>query len=228
MRDKRYSEAATYLRPPYDKILEKYVEALKDGADAKLTKIDRARAWFTAAWLARNDGMELMGTEVAPDGFVEDGQFEITDLAKQRRSGVYQKVSYGKDGGEKTANLPLTLKPSKQELQRLATNKINPDTRYHYRLIAGALAIKAAELLPNDSEELADVVNRAGLWVKDRDEKIGNRYCQIIERRCPKTEIGRAVVAKHWFVNQSGPWSDAQQAAYDALHKELKLDNSEQ
>lgn len=227
VREDRYAEAAHYLRPPYDKILEKYVKALKDGADTKLSKADRARAWFTVAWLARYDGMELMGTEVAPDGFAEGGDFEITDLAKQRRTGFYQKVSYGKNGEEKTTKAPVVLRPSKQELQRLATNKVTPDTRFHYRVIAGALAIKAAELLPNDSEELADVVNRAGLWVKDRDEKIGNRYFQIIAQRCPKTEIGRAAVAKHWFVDQSGPWSNAQQTAYDALHKELKLDNAE-
>jgi hypothetical protein len=228
VRDKRYGEAATYLKPPYDKVLEKYMEALKDGANAKLTRIDRARAWFTAAWLARYDGMELMGTELAPDGSAAKGQFEMSDLAKQRRSGIYQEVSYGKDGEQKTANRPLTLKPSKQELQRLATNKMNPDTRFHYRLIAGSLAIKAAELLPNDSEELADVVNRAGLWVKDRDEKVGNHYYQLIEQRCPKTDIGRAAIAKHWFVDQIGPWSNAQQNAHDALHKELNLDDSEQ
>jgi hypothetical protein len=229
VRDKRYGEAAAYLKPPYDKILEKYVEALNQGADAKLTKVERARALFTAAWLARYDGMELMGTEVAPDAFAaEGGQFELTDLAKQRQTGFYQKVSYGQNGEQKNAKLPITLKPSKQELQRLAANKINPDMRFHYRLIAAALAIKAAELLPNDSEELADVVNHAGLWVKDRDEKLGNRYYQIIERRCPKTEIGRAAAARHWFVDQSGPWSDAQQQAHDALHKELKLDNPEQ
>jgi len=70
-------------------------------------------------------------------------------------------------------------------------------------------------LRPNDSEELADVVNRAGLWVKDRDEKVGNRYYQIIEQRCPKTEIGRSAGAKHWFVDhcvrnrQSAPIRDA-------------------
>jgi hypothetical protein len=78
--------------------------------------------------------------------------------------------------------------------------------------------------LPNDSEELADVVNRAGLWVKDRDEKLGNRYFQIIEQRCAKTGIGGAAMAKHWFVDQSGPWSSAEQQAYEALHKELHLD----
>ena len=223
VREDRYAEAARYLRPPYDKVLERYAKALREGADVNLSKIERARALFTAAWLARYDGMELMGTEVAPDVFVERGSFEITDLAKQRRSGVYQKVRYEKNGEQTTTNAPVLLKPSKQELQRLATNKINPDTRFHYRLIAGALAIKAANLLPNDSEELADVVNRAGLWVKDRDEKIGDRYFKIIEQRCARTEIGRAAVAKHWFVDESGTWSKAQEEAHQALQKELNI-----
>jgi hypothetical protein len=226
VREHRYAEAEKYLKAPYDKILQKYVQALSDGGNAKLSKMERARAWFMAAWLARYDGMELMGTEVAPDVFVEDGQFEMSDLAKQRRTGFYEKISYEKDGEEKRTKIPIALKASKQELQRLGRNKISPDLRFHYRLIAGALAIKAAELLPNESEELADVVNSAGLWVKDRDEKIGNRYYQIIERRCPKTQIGRTVVQKHWFVDEKGPWSSEQQQAYGTLHKELKLDAS--
>jgi hypothetical protein len=224
VREDRYAEASAYLRPPYDKILEKYVKAVKDGEDNKLPKIERARSLFTAGWLARYDGMELMGTEGAPDGFAESGNFEMPDLAQQRESGVYQQVRYERNGEQKVTKMPLVLKSSKQELQRLAMNKIRPDTRFHYRLIAGALAIKAAGLLPNDSEELADVVNRAGLWVKDRDEKLGNRYFQVIERRCPKTHIGQAAIAKHWFVDQSGPWSSAEGNAYDSLHKELHLD----
>ena len=226
VREDRYAEAGSYMRPPYDRILAKYVKALKDGADTKLSKVERARALFNAAWLARYDGMELMGTEGAPDGFAESGDFEIPDLAQQRRSGVYQQVRYEKNFERKTTNAPLVLKPSKQELERLARNKISPDMRFHYRLIAGALAIKAGALLPDDSEELADVVNRAGLWVKDRDDKTGNRYFQIIEQRCRKTQIGRAAIEKHWFVDQNGTWSQAQQEAYAALHKELNLNTS--
>src|SRR5436190_3831228 len=218
VREDRYAEAGSYLRRPYDTILEKYVKALKDGADNKLSKVERARALFTAAWLARYDGMELMGTEGAPDAFAESGNFEMPDLAQQRRSGVYQQVRYEKNGEQKTTNVPLVLKPSKQELQRLAMNKINPNARFHYRLIAGALAIKAAALLPDDSEELADVVNCAGLWVKDRDEKTGNRYFPLIEQRCRKTQIGRAAVAKHWLVDQKASWTQAQHEAYEAMH----------
>ena len=226
VREDRYAEAGQYLSSPYDKILEKYVKALKDGANEKLSKTERAHAWFTAAWLARYDGMELMGTEVAPDAYAQDGEFEMPDLAKQRRSGVYQKVSYDKEGNEKKQNVPVVLKASAKEVQRLTANKINPDVRFHYRLVAGALAIKAAALLPNDSEELADVVNQAGVWVKDRDEKTGNRYYQIIEQRCAKTNIGRADIAKHWFVDQEGPWSKAERASYQTTDKELQPEPS--
>jgi len=235
VREDGYADAKEYLPPPYDKVLEKYVKALKDGANEKLSKTERAHAWFTAAWLARYDGMELMGTEGAPDAFAESGEFEMPDMAKERRSGAYQTIAYDKEGNPsydengnpKMKSVPALLKASAKEVQRLNTNKISPDTRFHYRLIAGALAIKAAALLPDNSEEVADVVNTAGLWVKDRDEKTGNRYMQMIERRCAKTKIGQADIAKHWFVDQKGPWSTAEEGAYQAMRKELKIDSAD-
>ena len=122
-------------------------------------------------------------------------------------------------------SVPAVLKASAKEIQRLNTNKISPDIRFHYRLIAGALAMKAAALLADNSEELADVVNQAGIWVKDRDEKVGNRYYQVIDHRCAKTKIGQADRAKHWFVDQEGPWSKAEQQAYQAFHKEIGLES---
>jgi tetratricopeptide (TPR) repeat protein len=222
VREDRYSEATRYLQAPYDKVLDQYVKALRNGADESLPKLERARAWFTAAWLARHDGMELMGTEGSPDGFSLGGDFEFPDLAKQRQSGVYEITRYV-DGKDKTTTVPITLKPSKAELQRLAKNKISPDVRFHYRVVAGALAIRAAAFLEDNSPELADVVNTAGLWVKDRDERIGDHYYQILEKRCAKTDIGRAAIAKHWFVDETGPWSTEQQAGYEKLHKELGI-----
>ena len=223
VREDRYEEAARYLRVPYNRVLEHYVKALKGAADEKLPKLERARAWFTAAWLARYDGMELMGTEGSPDGFSLGGDFEFPDLARQRRSGVFQTTRYEDDGKEKVVTSPNAVKTTKPELRRLAKNKISPDLRFHYRVVAGALAMRAAGLLQTNSEELADVINTAGLWVKDRDEKTGDRYYQVLEKRCAKTEIGRAALAKHWFVDQTGPWSQEQQAAYKKLHQELGL-----
>jgi hypothetical protein len=224
VREDRYAEAAHYLAAPYDRVLDEYVKALKGGADEKRPRLERARAWFTAAWVARYDGMEIMGTEGFPDGFSFGGDFELPDLAKQRQSGVYQMTQYN-DGKEKTTTAPIVVKTTKQELQRLTKNKISPEVRFHYRVIASALAMRAASFLEDNSEELADVVNTAGLWVKDRDEKIADRYYQVLEKRCPQTEIGRAAIAKHWFVDESGPWSAEQQAAHEKLHKELGIQN---
>jgi hypothetical protein len=167
--------------------------------------------------------MEFMGTEVAPDVFASDGSFEINDLADERKTGVYKTVVYQK-GEEKKVSHPVILKASKSEVQRLNKNKISPDVRFHYRLVAGELAIRAAQLLPDNSEELADVVNRAGLWVKDRDEKLGNGYYTILERRASQTKIGRAAGVKHWFVDEVGPWSQQQQEIADARDKELKIE----
>ena len=222
VREDRYKEAAQYLKPPYDKVLAEYTKALEAGANEKLSKRERARSWFKAAWLARYDGMEIMGTEGAPDGFSQEGEFEIPDLAKQQLTGFYGGESL--DGSdEKTPKHPIVLKPSKDELQRLSKNKPSPDLRFHYRVMAGALAVRAADLLEDNSEELADVLNTAGGWVKDRDEKLGDRYFQILKTRAPKTMIGRLAVAKHWFVNETGPWSDEQTAAEEKLHKDLGI-----
>jgi hypothetical protein len=222
VREDRYAEAGQYLKAPYDKVLAEYVKALAAGANEKLPKRQRAQAWFKAAWLARYDGMEIMGTEGAPDGFAESGDFEIPDVAKQQLTGFYP-AGTPDDSDQKPEKHPIVLKPSKEELQRLSKTKASPDLRYHYRIIAGALAVRAAGLLQDNSEELADVLNTAGQWVKDRDEKLGDRYYQILKARAPKTKIGRLALTKHWFVNETGPWSEEQTAAEDKLHKDLGI-----
>jgi hypothetical protein len=220
VREDRYNEAAQYLKPPYDKVLAEYVKALDAAADQKLPKHERAKSWFKAAWIARYDGMEIMGTEGAPDGFSLGGDFEIPDLAKQQLTGFYESPSAS---DEKTTKQPIVIKPTKEELQRLSKTKTSPDLRFHYRVIAAALAVRAADLLEDNSEELADVLNTAGSWVKDRDEKIGDRYFQMLKTRVPKTKIGRLALAKHWFVNETGPWSEEQTAAEDKFHKDLGI-----
>jgi hypothetical protein len=216
VRDNRFDEALPYLKPPYDKVLQKYVDALKGGADATRSKTERARAWFTAAWIARYDGMEIMGTEVAPDSFSTEGDFENTDMAKQRLSGFYETTEMNGDK-EKKVKSPLVLKPTKQELQRLTKNKITPDVRYHYRIIAATLAIRAADLLPDETEELADVINRAGEWAMDRDSKAADRYYEMLAKRCAKTSFGKEVIAKHWFVAEDGPWSTAETETHKTM-----------
>ncbi len=102
----------------------------------------------------------------------------------------------------------LSIPATVEEKRRIARFKPRPDARYHYRHVAAALAWKAAELLADGTEELADVLNTGGLWIKNRDEKSADKFFQAIERRCPKTKIGEAVLTRHWFVEDlRGPWS---------------------
>ena len=225
VREDRYDEAAKYLTAPYDKIVQKYAADLKIGDDKNVPNLKRAQALFAAAWLARYDGMDLMGTEVAPDGFHFEGDFEDTDLASQRLFGTYTVSADTNDGIKPPAKNDVPT--SEAERQRLEKNKIEPDKRYHYRYIAAALAMKAAALMKDDTEELADVINTAGNWIKNSDEKLGDRYFQVLEKRAPFTRIGSAAHLKHWFIDDmSGEWSTEQQNAFDAMHKEYGTPDS--
>lgn len=222
VREDRSEKAKAFMPSPWDQVLKKYAGALQTARDKSRSKEERARAFFTAAWLARHEGMELMGTEIAPDGFVTGGAFPVPDVAAQMQSGFYQRVTYL--GGEtQVAKAPLALRVPASEHRRLTKSKPVPDLRFHYRIIAAALAMEAAKLLPNDSEELSDVVNCAGLWVKDKEEKLADRYYRILEQRAAETAIGRAAIAGRWFVEKPGSWSEREKQAELALRQELHV-----
>ena len=208
VREDRYDEARPYLPEDLREDLDKYVKALKDGANEKLPKGQRARAWFDAATIARYSGMELMGTEGAPDFAIAGGDFEFDDIAGQRETGTQPTMQYQGDKEVMVAKpVKLAVAVSAEEKKRLATTKPSPNKRFHYRYIAAALGWKAAALLPDQSDELADVLNTSGSWIA-KDDKAADKFFQSIERRASKTALGRKAGAKHWFVpDENGPWS---------------------
>ena len=208
VREDRYQEARDYLPEKFRAVLDKYVAALNDGADEKLTKSRRARAWFDAAMISRYSGMELMGTEGAPDHFISGGDFDFADIADQRETATLKGFKF--EGDKEVPDikpLRIAIPVTPDEKKRLAATKPAPNKRFHYRYIAAALGWKAALLLPDQSEELADVLNASGGWIK-KDDKAADKFIQAIERRASKTKVGKAASAKHWFVdNDQGPWS---------------------
>ncbi|MDB6140805.1 MAG: hypothetical protein JWO94_3877 [Verrucomicrobiaceae bacterium] len=207
VREDRYEEARAYLPVEQQPVLDKYVTALKEGANEKLPKARRARAWFEAATIARYSGMELMGYENAPDGFVSEGSFESTDIAAQRETGTVMETKYENDKEITTPRaLKIAVPVTAEEKKRLAASTPSPNKRFHYRYVAAALGWKAAALLPDQSDELADVLNASGNWIK-KDDKAADKFIQAIERRTSKTPLGKKAGVKHWFVEQYGPWS---------------------
>ena len=207
VREDRYDEARIYLSPKALPILDDYVTALKKGADQKLPKLDRARAYFHAACVVTMQGTEFMSTIGEPDS-LDRYQSVIT---------IERETGRRLERGENNKFIPLDKKPvkshvpvTKEEKKRLEQHKVVPFRYEHYRYVALGLVWKSAALLPDQSDELADILNTAGNWMKGDyrgDDEAAEKFFQAIERRASKTAIGKAASAKHWFVDERGSWS---------------------
>jgi hypothetical protein len=210
VREDDYETAKEFFSSNLIKPLEDYTRALAGGADAAKSKRDQARALFHAAWIARYQGMELMGTEVGPDNTAAEGAFNEGNLAMARLTGK-RPVIEDMDAGESTDTndepLNFAFPVTKEEKQRLQATKLVVELRFHYRHVAAGLAWQAATLLPDHDPVTADVLNAAGNWLKVKHEKQARRFAVAIKKRCADTEIGKAVTAKGWFVETEGPWS---------------------
>ncbi|HEV2328037.1 MAG TPA: hypothetical protein VGY56_04520 [Verrucomicrobiae bacterium] len=179
---RRNEEARAYypeqLRPHFDGLIEEG----KLGHDYSLPQKKRAEALFAQAMKTRTDGMELLGTELAPDSFFYSGEFEDGIAAECRTN----------------ANTKLFV-PSADELRRYTEHGVIPGERYHYHYLAADLAVEAAKLMPDNSNETARVLCMGGSWIKYLDPKRADPIYKMLVRRCRFTQIGRQADLMRWF-----------------------------
>jgi hypothetical protein len=169
-----------------DKLKTSYGELMKyltSGHDNSLAQDQRARELFEAAKILRHQGMELMGTELAPDCYITDGNNDLGLTADARRTNESAKV----------------LIPSKDELSRYEQHKADPEVRFHYRYQAAFVALEAAQLLPNDSDETAKMLWTGGTWLKYRDPKTADIFYKALVKRCRNTALGEEADRIRWF-----------------------------
>ena len=191
----RYTEARAFLPEELKSSLAVYAKALKRGRDPRLPALERARELMAAARIVRWEGLELMGAELEPDYAISGGQYEdgITLAGRmdpeRRRSG-----SLGLTNASPGIN-----RASREEQVRAMRERVHPDTRFHYRYTGADLAMESSGLLPDNSEEAARILCESGSWLKSRDPKAADRFYKTLVRRCPKTAIGRAALARRWF-----------------------------
>lgn len=151
MRVGRLDEAVGYFDNLKLKALaEDYRNQLRTASDWWRGDIAKAEAKFAAAKLARVNGMELMGYELAPDFNIWDGYYDPS----------YYAQGYTKLEGE-------LLGPD--EPQRFESSQANPNVRFHYRITGTLLASQAADLLPHTSQAFAAVLCEATRWVLVRE-----------------------------------------------------------
>ncbi|MDB6110101.1 MAG: hypothetical protein JWR69_1851, partial [Pedosphaera sp.] len=179
----RGSEARAYFPAEYLASYDALMQALNTGRNESLPAETRAMALFEAAKIARHDGMELLGTEVAPDWHVADGNFEFEMTADMRANNMEARL--------------LVL--AKEELRRYATHRADPEQRFHYRYQAAFIGMEAAQMLPNNSEVTAKILCTAGSWLKGRDPETADLFYKALVRRCRKTPLGAEADRKRWF-----------------------------
>jgi len=149
MRVGRRDEALAYFDDPaLRKKAEALIAAHRD--EHAWSASTRAQALYAQARITRADGMELLGTELAPDNAEWDGSFPPQDLPASSKASVF--VGNG-------------------EAARVAASAAQPDERFHYRYVAADLAQQAATLLPPRSQAYAAVMCEATGWMLDTDAK---------------------------------------------------------
>jgi tetratricopeptide (TPR) repeat protein len=179
----RYDEAKGYLPAGMEPHLDTLKASLLHSRDAAQPADRRAAALFRAACVTRKQGMELMGTELDPDWFLFDGQYEMLNYPEQM---------------EARAENPR-LKPGPGEMQRMESHRPEPDVRFHYRYRAAELAREAAGLLPDGSEQKARYLATAGSWLKSRDPEAARPFYKALLDCCSNTKLGQAAQKARWF-----------------------------
>ncbi len=185
---------------PWQEPAERYVKAQREAKEAK-DPITKAQALYTAARLARELGMELMGTEVAPDWSWVDGLFDLSDYE------LRVQLSPGEEPlREELAKSALV---TEAEQQRVKTHAPPNPVRFHYRSLAADLAEQAAALVPPRSQAYAMLLCYAARVTSytepERQQRLWDTYVKngaLIQERwafgqvCPEPDFERARALK--------------------------------
>ena len=191
MRAGKFAEARTYFDPDEQKAIDEYVDLLKQGNDRRAPKASRAEAlWKAARLIADHEGHALFDYALPA---TMAGRLAGRDVQAPEVAFSAAKISYAE---------PIKFVPpvTEAEKKRLKSSIVPAVHHYHADYVAADLAWRATQLMPDNDEQTAKVLNTAGSWLKKNDDKGADRFYQAIERRCPRTEIGKEAIKRHWFV----------------------------
>ena len=202
VRAMRFDDAREFFPPDLQATYDRYVALVRDGYREENPRQLRGLALWQAAQIVHESGMELQGTELAPDFSIWGGSFgwpnisrvRLTDQDGDSRWSWYERKNW--------TGLGRMTVASEEEYDRAQKIK-NPDRRFHYRQRAAQLAMLAATLLPDNDELTATILHTAGRWIAARFPDDAEIFYKTLVLRCPKTKLGRAAGEKHWFVDPS-------------------------
>lgn len=201
-----------------------YGDARHDG-ESDWFATDRAKAWFTAANLARQHGMEIMGYQQGPD-FAEFGGAYTYGTGRQSWQGTRDdSTPVPRDTPQQraAADLPGPLVTA-DERDRYAASEAKPAQTFHYRYVAVALAEKAADNLPARSQAFAAVLCRAASFVQNdqpRANAVYQRYVREGAAVAFAEDFGRRCVEPDFVAAGHFPYVQAWRATRHWVHQHL-------
>ncbi|MBN2309135.1 MAG: hypothetical protein JXR94_09205 [Candidatus Hydrogenedentes bacterium] len=167
---------------------------LAAGRDEALPARTRAERLFEAGTLMRAHGMELVGSEVEPDWAFFHGLFELVGATGFRLGGL-ERPRF--DEIPEVLRAPLAA--SAGEAGRAAAHAITPDKRFHYRYRAADLMWESAKLAPDNDPLTAKALYYGGVYLKDREPALADRFYKALVRRCRGLAIGQEADRLRWF-----------------------------
>ncbi|MBL4635293.1 MAG: hypothetical protein JKY56_15635 [Kofleriaceae bacterium] len=147
--ERHFNSAQTYFNEK-DYRSAKVLAASLLIAFSETNSIERAKAFYQASTMARSQGLELLGTSLAPDWQEYGAQFDLSEHVFTQPPGKWL---------------------GKKEARRVKASAPMFSKRYHYRYLASHLAEKAADSLPRTSQAFAAVLCHATRYIYQVDGK---------------------------------------------------------
>lgn len=191
-RDARVAEARGYFPPEWLEKYDRFIQCLTAALDVQTPRDQRITNYYTAAFLIRSNGMEMIGTEVQPDFACWAGNFQEGPTWEDRA----------------TKAATSLIGASRDEMERAQIGGAGPADRWHYRAYAPPLREEAAKLqfeerleqvkqMPRDTDETALAFYQLGKSAPTLE--LADIAYKLLVRRCRKTELGDAADRQRWF-----------------------------
>ena len=174
VREGRWKEAVPYFPQDVRATAERAARLVT--TRSQVTGELRGERTAELAYLLRHYGMDLQGTELAPDWHIFEGDYETADLEASRRTrgvGAY-------------------------ESRRLADHPV-PTERFHYRRAAAEMAWTASLDFQDGDPRLSQILCQSGRWMADRDPAYADRFYKALVRRGRGEEVAAYADRKRWF-----------------------------
>ncbi len=195
-----YKNATEILPDDLSLAVKRYQQEVQKGNNKQVPEAERAEAYWTAAQLARQLGMEIFGFEGAPDQAIYGGSFARDDLADLRSHALwYPAWEEGSTEEARTAARTPIFPATDDEKWRTRRYRAAYNHRFHYRFTAADLAWKAAHILPRNAPESAEILCIAGSWLKNKVPKEADRFYKALVRRNPNVPLAQEADKRHWF-----------------------------